>query len=182
MWTRPITKVSFTQQEPNLCHSNSTNIHHHDLPYRYHHLSSFIRDLLSLLTQWICYRKKVPFGGRRLRILRQGSILPRTPQTHSPSSHREYWVAEMDTALELARRRRGPISHTAQGIVEADDFASTRWIMLFIRRRHKWLKRTVLCLWPWLLLLSLSLVVKEIRKSMLSVCHFNKELVIRFRY
>ena len=93
---------------------------------------------------------------------------------HPHISHREYWVAEMDTALELARRRRGPISHTAQGIVQADDFASARWILKAAKIYSK------ACLWPWLLLLSL--VVKEIRKSMLSVCHFNKELVIRFRY
>ena len=36
----------------------------------------------------------------------------------APSSHREYLVAEMDTALELARRRRGPISLTSHGIVQ----------------------------------------------------------------
>ena len=36
----------------------------------------------------------------------------------APSSHREYWVSEMETALEFARRQRGPIKLTTRGIVQ----------------------------------------------------------------
>jgi hypothetical protein len=49
----------------------------------------------------------------------------------APSSHREYWVAEMDTALEFARCRRGPgtagivqLSHHGQQ--SSNDFASAQ--------------------------------------------------------